>query len=200
MKKTSAAILAGGKAVRFNGRDKAFLEVEGRTIFERMLSVLEPIFDEIIVVTDRPEQYAEFGPLVCAHDIFRDRGPLSGVHAALDISTHEIVFIFGCDLPFLQPAFIRHQLLTFSQKPTDILVPSFDDKIEPLHTIYRKSILPLLEHYFSIAQDKKTRSFFPFVNTRYMDVSSDLEAMRSFININSPKDIDILNKSVYIAE
>ena len=199
MRKISAAILAGGKAVRFNGRDKAFLEVQGRTIFERMFAVLEPIFDEIIIVTDRPEQYAEFGPLVLTHDIFRDRGPLSGVHAALDTSAHEIVFMLGCDLPFLQPAFIRRQLLTFFQKPTDILVPGFDDKIEPLHAIYRKSILPVLEHYFSIAQDKKTRSFFPFVNTRYMDVSGDPEAMRSFININSPKDIDILDKSVYIA-
>ena len=81
MRKISAAILAGGKAVRFNGRDKAFLEVQGRTIFERMLAVLEPIFDEIIVVTDRPEQYTEFGPLVFQQSLKDNiRHPSPGFH------------------------------------------------------------------------------------------------------------------------
>jgi molybdopterin-guanine dinucleotide biosynthesis protein A len=37
----SAAILAGGRASRFGGRDKSALIVNGRTILDRQLSALD---------------------------------------------------------------------------------------------------------------------------------------------------------------
>ncbi len=194
----SAAILAGGNAVRFGGADKAFLEINGRSIISRMLAVLRPLFAQIIVVTPQPDRYRELAPLVCIQDIYEDWGPLGGIHAGLSVSTQPAVFAFACDLPFLQQSFLRRQIATFYESRSDILLPRFDGKIEPLHAIYSRSIEPALRRHFASATDKKTRSFFPKVHTRYMEVDGDKAAMRSFVNINTPKDLDIFCKSLYI--
>src|SRR5919201_1814085 len=46
----SAAILAGGRATRFGGRDKSALTIGGRTILERQIDVLSTVADEVLVV------------------------------------------------------------------------------------------------------------------------------------------------------
>jgi molybdopterin-guanine dinucleotide biosynthesis protein A len=46
----SAAILVGGQARRFGGRDKSALVVGGKTILERQLEVLAQVTDDVLVV------------------------------------------------------------------------------------------------------------------------------------------------------
>lgn len=57
--KISAAILAGGRARRMNGEDKALLEVGGQPILLRQLTVLRPLFTEILVVAGNPQRYQQ---------------------------------------------------------------------------------------------------------------------------------------------
>ena len=58
--KISGAILAGGAASRFNGRMKSKIIIDGETIISRIISVIRDIFDEIIIVTNNPEEFADF--------------------------------------------------------------------------------------------------------------------------------------------
>ncbi|HEV3140712.1 MAG TPA: NTP transferase domain-containing protein, partial [Vicinamibacterales bacterium] len=49
----SAAILAGGRATRFGGRDKSAIVIdpqEGRTILDRQIDALRPLTDDIMIV------------------------------------------------------------------------------------------------------------------------------------------------------
>ena len=46
----TAAILAGGRARRFGGRDKSGLVVDGRSILERQLDELARVARDIVVV------------------------------------------------------------------------------------------------------------------------------------------------------
>ena len=48
----SAAILNGGQATRFGGRDKSALIVDGRTIRDRQIAELSLLTDDILVVTE----------------------------------------------------------------------------------------------------------------------------------------------------
>ncbi|PYQ85779.1 MAG: molybdenum cofactor guanylyltransferase, partial [Acidobacteria bacterium] len=57
----SAAILAGGAATRFGGRDKSALTIGGRTILERQIEVLSLVADEVLVV--REDLVPGCGPL-----------------------------------------------------------------------------------------------------------------------------------------
>src|SRR6476660_7789677 len=104
----SAAILAGGKASRFDGRDKSALVVEGRSILDRQLAEISTVADDIMVVggaSDRldhlrgsADQAAR--PRAVA-DIVRGGGPLGGLHAALSAARADTVFVVACDMPYV---------------------------------------------------------------------------------------------------
>ena len=75
----TAAILAGGRATRFGGRDKSALVVDGRTILERQIAELSIVAEERLLVggaVSHPD--ARTIP-----DLVPDCGPLGGLHAAL---------------------------------------------------------------------------------------------------------------------
>ena len=73
----TAFILAGGKSTRM-GADKAFVEYDGRTLLARALDLARSITHDVRIVGS-PERFAPFAPVV--EDIFRDCGPLGGIHA-----------------------------------------------------------------------------------------------------------------------
>ena len=56
----SIAILAGGQSKRI-GRDKAFLEVDGSPLIERILVRVKPLTDDLFISTNSPEKYKQFG-------------------------------------------------------------------------------------------------------------------------------------------
>ena len=64
----SAAVLAGGKATRFGGRDKSALLVDGRPILDRQMEVLSSVAAEVLLVRE---------------DLVPGCGPLGGIHTAL---------------------------------------------------------------------------------------------------------------------
>jgi molybdenum cofactor guanylyltransferase len=54
----SVAILAGGRATRFGGRDKSTLLVDGRTILDRQVAELSSLTDDILIVGAREPDVA----------------------------------------------------------------------------------------------------------------------------------------------
>src|SRR2546421_9488043 len=65
-------ILAGGKSTRM-GRDKAFVEFQGRTLLARTLDLAASVTPAVRIVGSR-KKFAAFAPVV--EDVFRDCGPL----------------------------------------------------------------------------------------------------------------------------
>jgi molybdopterin-guanine dinucleotide biosynthesis protein A len=63
-------ILVGGKSRRM-GMDKAFLEIEGAPLFERVLSAMKENFTSILLVGSRPERFAGYA-LAPHPDIYRE--------------------------------------------------------------------------------------------------------------------------------
>ena len=134
-----AAIIAGGASRRM-GTSKALLEFEGQPLVARVAGVLRPLFPELVVVTAN-EAIATAAGLLAIPDIISGKGPLGGVHAALeyfDIPT----FCVGCDYPFLQPEIIRFLCTSFEN--CDVLAPRVDSRMEPLHAIYSPACLGIL--------------------------------------------------------
>ncbi len=78
----SGVILAGGRNSRFGGREKAFLPVGGKLLFERIYEVCRPLFDELILVTNNPAAYLRWD-LHIVTDLFAVRSSLTGIHAGL---------------------------------------------------------------------------------------------------------------------
>jgi len=142
----SAAILAGGKASRFDGRDKSALVVEGRSILDRQLAEISTVADDIMVVggaSDRldhlrgsADQAAR--PRAVA-DIVRGGGPLGGLHAALSAARADMVFVVACDMPYVRAAFVEYLFSLAGERA--IVVPRTDRGYHPLCAVYSRACL-----------------------------------------------------------
>src|SRR5579864_4053041 len=91
----SAAVLAGGRAMRFGRRDKSALVIDGLTILDRQTGMLSAVADDVMVVRE---------------DLVPGCGPLGGLHTALSRAQHDATLVLACDMPFVTAALALHLL------------------------------------------------------------------------------------------
>ncbi len=134
----SAAILAGGRARRFGGADKASLTVGRARIIDRQLAALAAVTDDVRIVANEPGRYQGLGVRLIP-DAIAEAGPLGGIYTALLDARHEWVLVLACDLPFVTAALLE-RLARESQTAdtSDAVVPRSARGLEPLCAIYRK--------------------------------------------------------------
>jgi molybdenum cofactor guanylyltransferase len=186
----SGVILAGGANKRFGGITKANVVIEGVTIISRIISVIEEFFPELIIVTNKPDEFQEFSQCKIIKDQYLKAGPLGGLHAAIKASAEEAVFVFAGDMPYPDKKIIADQIKEFRIRNCDVLIPKTGDYIEPLHAIYRKSLLNDLERFISMRSSRAVRDFLLEVNVEYLQIPDTEQNKKAFTNINSPSDLD----------
>ena len=137
----SAAILAGGQATRFGGRDKSALVVEGRRIIDRQIDELLQVTDDILIVgaARHADQGSNEWPApVVRHvpDRIPDSGPLAGLDAALQAARDGVVLILGCDMPFVTAPLLAY--LASLAGDRDAVVPRTKRGYHPLCAAYTR--------------------------------------------------------------
>jgi len=191
--RVSGVILAGGAGKRFDGIIKSNLVVEGETIISRILSVINDIFEEKIIVTNNPEEFRGLDQCRVIGDHYQKAGPLGGIHAALKSTSADACFVLAGDMPFPDKKIIEEQILKFSRNEFDVLIPKTGKFIEPLHAIYRKSILDDLEKFLSVGKSRAVKDFLRDLNVGYLEIPETVAVRKAFTNINSPADISEFN-------
>jgi len=182
----AGVILAGGKSSRM-GQNKALLPYNGKPLIESVYRTMAELFDQVAIVTNTPDDYG-FLPCLKIPDIHVGMGSLAGIHAGLEWSPEERIFVAGCDMPFLEKELVRH-LATLSPGEHAV-VPCSPGGYEPLHSIYSKRLLPLLEE----ALNSERKRIIDLVGLMEAKVVSSEEIavisprFRSFINLNTPED------------
>lgn len=139
---TAAAILTGGLARRFHGRDKSALIVEGRSILERQLESVSPVASEIVIVTSAARA-ADFPTtrLPAAARVVLDHypgsGPLGAILTALESLPGSAVLVMAADMPYVPAAFVA-ALAARHHEPGDhhVTVPHSAQGPEPLCAVY----------------------------------------------------------------
>ena len=185
----SGVILAGGTNKRFGGKTKANVVIGGKTIISRMISTISDLFDEIIIVTNNPIEFKDLTQYKIVQDLFLKAGPLGGIHAALNASSEDAIFVFAGDMPFLDKEIISDQINEFNKREYDVFIPKVDQFIEPLHAIYRKTVLNDLEIFLSTGKSKAVRDFLSEENVGYLQIPNTEKTELAFSNINSPSDL-----------
>jgi len=182
----SAIILAGGKSSRM-GRPKALLPFDGEPLIARTVRTLRQLFADIVVVA-APGQ--ELPPLsvTLARDEVAYRGPVGGIYYGLQAARSEVCFVTSCDAPFLNLALITHLVSQIAD--CDVVVPYWQDRLQPLHAVYRRSVAPLLRAQLEHGELRPI-SLYQKVRTREVGAEElcrfDPEGL-SFRNLNSPED------------
>jgi len=183
----TGCILAGGKSSRM-AANKALLTVKECPLITETYETLNRIFDEILVITNSPEEYESI-PARKIEDIIPGKGPLGGLYTGLTVSKTRYSFVVACDMPFLNDRIINYMLDKI--EGYDVVVPCSESGIEPLHAIYSKTCLePIYTHL--VDGDLKVQSFFDDVKVAYIRQSEIMQfdpEGKTFMNINSDSDL-----------
>lgn len=130
----TAAILAGGRATRFGGRDKSALPVGGRSILDRQIAELRLLTDDILIVGGAAASGARAVP-----DLVAGCGPLGGLHAALIQARGGATVVVACDMPYISAPLLRY--LAALTSDADAVVPRTEHGYHPLCAAYTRACL-----------------------------------------------------------
>jgi molybdopterin-guanine dinucleotide biosynthesis protein A len=186
----SGVILCGGLSTRFEGTNKALLNIAGRRILDRIYRVFEGLFDEIMLVCNQPLQFLDWDATIVT-DLFDVRSSLTGIHAGLFYARHPYAFFTACDTPFLKRELV--ELIVSGIEPhIDIVMPDTAAGREPLCAVYSKSCLKPAEAALK-NERLKIQRVFRRLRTKTISekalrkVDPDLS---SFFNVNTPHDLE----------
>jgi molybdenum cofactor guanylyltransferase len=184
----AGVILAGGRAVRMGGRDKAFAAVGGEPIAARTVRLFHALFPQVLVATDRPERFRGLD-VETVPDGFPGCGPLAGIHAALLASRHPHVFVAACDMPGLDADVIRFLVARIGA--ADAIVPRWEGDVEPLHAVYAVRCLPAIEASLRAGRHAM-RDLLASLSVDFVS-EAELRGLRgaadSLTNVNTPEEL-----------
>jgi molybdopterin-guanine dinucleotide biosynthesis protein A len=148
----SAAILAGGRARRFDGQDKSALVIDGQTILERQLTVLSEVSDDILLIGSRHPLRIPTGGVATRQiaDRVADSGPLGGLDAGLAACRAETLTVVACDMPFIAAGFLRHLAALAADRPeVQAVVPRTKRGYHPLCAVYTRACAPIVARHLA---------------------------------------------------
>ncbi|MDP6821690.1 MAG: molybdenum cofactor guanylyltransferase [Dehalococcoidia bacterium] len=174
----TGVVLAGGSSSRM-GRPKPLVVVGGQLVLARIKAALDRVCDEIVLVvaSDQDDATPDTGQALEMHvvtDRLPDAGPLAGIEAGLKAAETPLAFLVAADHPFLSPALIAGMADIAIDGGFDAVVPSQDDRLEPLHAIYApEAWLPSI----TPALDAGRRSIYDLINAAIESGSPGVKIM-----------------------
>jgi len=180
--KITAAILAGGKSRRF-GSNKALARVNGIPIIQHIRNQLYVSVRRIIVITNTHDEFA-FLDLPMYRDIFPGRGPLGGLHTAMEVACSPWIFVTSCDLPY----FSYNLLTVLARCIQNVEAVCFTKagKTEPFPALFNTRILAKLKLYMK-SRDYTFQSFLNNCNMVHVPLENVLSEIdpRMLLNCNT---------------
>ena len=186
----SVVILAGGQSRRM-GRDKRALpwlpapDGSQRTLLGHIVATVSRLTEDVVLVANDDPGIS--GVRVVG-DLYSRSGSLGGIYSGLAAAAHNLAFIAAADMPFLNPSLIRELVGRTSR--ADAVVPMTDGRPEPLHAVYRKTVLRPARQRIE-RRELKVAPVFDAVRTVWVsehETRSLDPDLRSFWNLNTPDD------------
>ncbi len=184
-----AAILAGGRARRFGGRDKSALSVGPVSILDRQLAALSGLADRVVIVAGTTRSFrGSRVPVI--RDRLQNAGALGGLYTALATAQSDHVLVLACDLPFVTAPLLAG-LAARASEGWDAVVPRSRDGRQPLCAVYARRLAPLVRARIA-AGHLKVADVLDEVRTLEIG-PSELATFdpdgRLFFNVNTPDDL-----------
>jgi molybdopterin-guanine dinucleotide biosynthesis protein A len=180
--------------------DKAWLEIEGVPIIDRVASATRPVVDRLGIIVsaansqlERYRELAESWDAKLIFDLHEHRGPLGGIHTALThCAVEEAALILACDLPFITTALLSFlSEIHARSNPQSVTVPlDSSNRLQPLAAIYNQSLATTVEQMLA-ANELKVDRLYSRVLTRQVGFSEFAHlagAAHFFTNLNTPEE------------
>ena len=140
--KITAFILAGGKSQRM-GTDKGLLLLNGKPFVSHICEAVKPIVGENIVIVSSNADY-DFIGYTRIEDIVPEKGPVGGIHTALQQTETELNFVLSADAPLVSTELLLW-ILENRDDSSRMTQVQLEDRAYPLIAIYDRSLATIFE-------------------------------------------------------
>jgi len=195
-------VLAGGRSSRM-GRDKALVELDGRTLVSLAVEKLQSAGLSAAIAGARSE-LAGIAHVIA--DETPDQGPLGGICTALAATAAELAVFIPVDLPLLPASLLSYMVRRAQINGASVTLASLNGFAETFPAILRTGLLPLLREElesgrrgcfsaFAAAAERLDErvNVVPIemlLQTGQVEDQPAAPAYRWFLNVNTPEDVE----------
>ena len=201
IEKLAVGYLAGGQARRLGGIDKAFIQIGGRSIFERQQAVLSAIPTQLLNANGDASRFDETGLRVIQDTHHGYLGPLAGLlalMASLRAEHPQITHMISVatDAPFIPTDMVQRLLSGHQASGADIIMAASFGRHHPVFALWPVRLAEALE--VALIEDgiRKIDHFTARYQVEIIDFTpvdrehADIPQFDPFMNINRPDDIE----------
>jgi molybdopterin-guanine dinucleotide biosynthesis protein A/molybdopterin converting factor small subunit len=169
------------------GQPKSLLLFDDEPLILHVVRALATRFPEVIVVA-APEQTLPAMPVTLVRDEVSYQGPVGGISYGLAAAAGEMCFVTSCDSVFLNLDLIAHLLSRAGGY--DVVVPDWQGRLQPLHAVYRRGVLPHLQSQLAQGDLRPIHLFdkVPTLRIGEPEIRELDPGGWSFFNMNTPED------------
>jgi molybdopterin-guanine dinucleotide biosynthesis protein A len=188
-------ILCGGQSSRM-GTDKGLLADSGNTWVETACNKLASVISPVAISINQQQEpsYLSVFPyrqLIVDNDQLSVGGPLRGLLSAHMLMPEETIFLFACDLLFMEPIVFTELIIQQQQNPdSEAYVFTQRQEAEPLCGIYTSTgLAKILAAYHTGTLGKQSmKHILETLNTAYLPLPDEWQTY--FKNINTRHDLN----------
>jgi molybdopterin-guanine dinucleotide biosynthesis protein A len=175
------------------GRDKVSLEIGGESVLYRLVRRLQPICSGGVMVICRAGQELPVLPegTRIEVDLLPGHAALGGLYTGLALAGTPDVFLAACDMPLLSAELVAW--LRDLPGERDVLIPTRDELLEPLHAIYGQRCLGAIKGAL-LAGDLRMDGWLDSVRVERVAEHrwrQQHPSGHSFLNVNRPEDLEL---------
>ncbi len=189
-RKLTGAVLCGGASSRM-GRAKHRIVLDGRPMIDYVINALAPLCHRIVILGGAaPDPLSQDGVHMHIKDLRPGLGPLGGIEALLASGIDEEYLVCPCDVPRITPE-VLEALLVGRNRHATVLRLAGRETIQPLPTRLSSCALPAVRRML----DEETLAVSELharLESHVADIPLQWQPLLA--NINSPSDLDALNK------
>ncbi|MBX6426390.1 MAG: molybdenum cofactor guanylyltransferase MobA [Variibacter sp.] len=198
MPPTLGLVLAGGRARRMGGGDKALLRVGDSTILDRVLARLGPQCERLLInANGDPGRFAATRLPVVADDVGGFAGPLAGILAGLDWAARNepgirwVVSVPG-DCPFLPRDLVARLHAARAAQSVPLACARSGAWSHPVVALWSVDLREDLRRAL-VEEDLRKIDLW---TARHGIAVSDWpdEPLDPFFNVNTPEDLEVANR------
>lgn len=183
-------ILAGGKGRRMGGKEKLYLQYEGKYLALRTMEALDMLENHYISVADIPKIRIRNAQWIT--DLYKDEGPLGGILSGLLQCPEKALFVVPCDMFGLERNLAERMIQAYIRKGKPVFLKGREE-ISPFPGIYTKEMIPIMERQRTL-ENYRMRSLFEMEQAKEYIYLNETEVLVKLVNLNTEEDLQRLNR------
>lgn len=193
-KKVAGVVLAGGRAQRMGGRDKALLPLAGKPMIARVIDRLAPQVAAVAInANGDPARFSRFAEAVFADVVDGYLGPLAGILSALRWAENEAagytrIVTVAADTPFY-PKDLVARLAESATGGETIVIARSNGNPHPVFALWPVSLANDLAGWLERGETLKARAWAESHDLAYCDFPQRADGVDPFFNVNTPDDL-----------